>query len=134
MKKDEVPQHQAKAFMGRSKALYALDEQGRQVLTPSNGWEAEEIVLDQAIEEFVNAAADAWKRAKSGQSSPLEYHMYHQRMDVVVLSQSTGFFQWQVKRHLKPQHFNGLSAAKKELYADALGLKLEVLLALPEKP
>ena len=52
MKKEDVPQDHAKAFQGRKKALYALDENGRYAIVPSSGWEAEEIVLDQAIEEY----------------------------------------------------------------------------------
>ena len=67
MNKNDVPQHQAKAFMGRSKALYAVGEDGRYQIVPSNGWEAEEIVLDQAIDEFKRLAADAHARAKAGQ-------------------------------------------------------------------
>ncbi|MFI4921828.1 MAG: hypothetical protein ACHQAZ_09345, partial [Gammaproteobacteria bacterium] len=92
MKKDEVPQQNAKAFMGHSKLLYAVDDKGRYVPAPSNGWEAEEIVLDQAIDEFKRLTADAWQRAKQGQTSALEYHMFHERMDVVLLAQSTGYF------------------------------------------
>ena len=49
--------------MGHSKVLYALDEQGHYAPTPCSGWEAEEIVLDQAIAEFERSAADAWQRA-----------------------------------------------------------------------
>jgi len=72
MKKDEVPQQAAKAFMGHSKALYAQSEDGSYALTPSAGWEAEEIVLDQAIAEYEEGAAQAHARALAGLSSPLE--------------------------------------------------------------
>ena len=84
--------------MGHSKLLYALDEKGRYVPAPSNGWEAEEIVLDQAIAEYQRQAADAWARACAGTTGALEYHMFRQRMDVVLLSQTTGYFKWQVRR------------------------------------
>lgn len=131
MKKDEVPQEAAKAFLGHSKALYALDENGNYKIVPSAGWEAEEIVLDQAIAEYDNAAAACLLRAKSGQASPLEYHMYQCRMDLLLLAQSTGYFQWQVRRHLRPEIFKSLSASKKSRYAEALGLTLEQLEALP---
>ncbi|MBK8180433.1 MAG: hypothetical protein IPK67_16375 [Planctomycetes bacterium] len=131
MKKDEVPQHDAKAFQGRKKALYAQDEQGRLRIVPSSGWEAEEIVLDQAIAEFEAQAADALARARRGQASALEYHMYRQRMDVVLLAQSTGYFRWRVKRHLRPDLFARLPAAKLARYADALGLSVDEVRALP---
>jgi hypothetical protein len=134
MKKGEVPQQNAKAFMGHSKLLYALDEKGRYVPAPSNGWEAEEIVLDQAIAEYQRQATDAWIRANAGATSALEYHMFRQRMDVVLLSQTTGYFKWRVRRHLKPGAFQKLSASTRARYADALGMAPEALDMLPEQP
>ncbi len=131
MKKEDVPQDRAKAFQGRKKALYALDENGKYAIVPSSGWEAEEIVLDQAIEEYERAAADAFQRAKVGQTSPLEYHMCRCRMDVLLLAQSTGFFQWQVKRHLRPGAFAALPPAKRARYGDALGIDERQLDLLP---
>lgn len=133
MKKDEVPQQNAKAFMGHSKLLYATDSQGRYAPAPCNGWEAEEIVLEQAIAEYVQQAADAWQRAKAGSGSTLEYHMFKQRMDVVLLAQTTGFFKRTVRRHLKPGAFQKLSTARRERYADALGVSTTDLDRLPDQ-
>ena len=134
MKKHEVPQQNAKAFMGHSKLLYATDAQGRYEPAPCNGWEAEEIVLDQAIAEYVRQAEDAWRRARAGDASSLEYHMFRQRMDVVLLAQSTGFFKWRVRRDLRPGAFQRLSPARRERYADALGTPAAELGRLPERP
>jgi len=134
MKRDEVPQQNAKAFMGHSKLLYAQDENGHYVRAPSSGWEAEEIVLDQAIAEYEHQAADAWRRARQRQNSALEYHMYRERMDLVLLSQSTGYFKWRVRRHLRPGAFQKLSAKCRQRYADALGKTPEQLNTLPEQP
>lgn len=130
MKKDEVPQQTAKAFMGHSKALYALDENGEYKIVPSAGWEAEEIVLDQAIAEYEQQAAAVLPKVKSGEASTLEYHMYQCRMDVLLLAQSTGYFQWRVRRHLRPEIFKKLSESKKQRYADALGLTVDQLMAV----
>ena len=134
MKQDEVPQQVAKAFMGRRKALYATDERGTYGIVPSSGWEAEEIALDQAIAECVREANEAHARARQGISSPLAYHMWHCRMDVVILAQSTGFFQWQVRRHLKPGPFARLSRKAKQRYAEALGCTADELDTLPDAP
>ncbi|MGH8373506.1 MAG: hypothetical protein ACRETO_12350 [Gammaproteobacteria bacterium] len=134
MKRDEVPQQNAKAFMGHSKLLYAQDENGRYVRAPSSGWEAEEIVLDQAIAEYEHLAADAWRRARQGQASALEYHMYRERMDLVLLAQSTGYFKWRVRRHLKPGAFRKLSENCRQRYAEALGKTPEQLDTLPAQP
>lgn len=134
MKKDEVPQDQARAFMGHSKVLYAEDADGRYVAVPSNGWEAEEIVLDQAIAEFEQRAADAWQRARDGTGSTLEYHMYRERMDLVLLAQSTGYCKWRVRRHLRPGAFARLSPSCRARYAEALGKSPAELDTLPEQP
>ncbi len=132
MREHEVPQDQARAFEGQGKALYALDEEGRYVLVRSSGWEAEEIVLDQALDEYQRCAQEALERARAGLVSPLEVHMYLRRMDVTLLAQSTGFFRWQVRRHLGPERFARLSSEKLARYADALGLSVEELVRLPE--
>jgi len=134
MKKEEIPQQNAKAFMGHSKLLYAVDDQGRYVPAPCNGWEAEEIVLDQAIAEYVRLAEDAWRRAKAGAASTLEYHMYRQRMDLTLLAQTTGFFKWRVRRDLRPGALPKLSAARRSRYADVLGTPAEELDRLPDRP
>ncbi|MDE2090620.1 MAG: hypothetical protein KGJ08_01805 [Gammaproteobacteria bacterium] len=134
MKRKEVPQQNAKAFMGHSKLLYAQDEQGNYVRAPSSGWEAEEIVLDQAIAEYERQARDAWQRAHEGLASTLEYHMFRERMDLVLLAQSTGFLKWRVRRHLKPGAFQKLSVRCRERYADALGKTPAQLDRLPAQP
>jgi hypothetical protein len=133
MKNEEVPQQAAKAFLGHSKALYAQDDAGRYGIVPSAGWEAEEIVLDQAIAEYELGAARALDAARRGESSPLEVHMWRRRMDVLLLAQSAGFFQWQVRRHLRPGAFEGLPLPKQQRYADALGLSIAELSRLPQE-
>lgn len=131
MHRDEVPQEHAKAFMGHSKVLYALDEHGRYVATSCSGWEAEEIVLNQALAVFQEQATAAWERARQGQGSTLEYHMYHQRMDPVLLAQSTGLWKWRVNQHLRPRVFASLPRRLKKRYAEALGVTLDELETLP---
>jgi hypothetical protein len=134
MLKDEVPQQDAKAFMGHSKALYALDKDGHYTIVPSSGWEAEEIVLDQAIHEYDQAAIKARARVLAGETSPMEYHMCKRRMDILLLAQSSGYFQWQVRRALRPEIFKSLSPSKLQRYAEALGLSIEQLQTLPATP
>ena len=68
---------------------------------------------------------------KAGVSSPLEFWMYERRMDVALLSQTSGFWQWRVRRHLQPDHFAALSPSQLARYADALGLSAEALKRLP---
>lgn len=131
MKIKEVPQDNAKAFQGQSKAVYAVDDSGAYTVTPSSGWEAEEVVLDLAIAQFKALTNEALQRVQQGVSAPLEYHMYQCRMDSTILAQSTGFFKWQVHRHLKPHVFANLSKDKLNRYAAALDLCLTELQHIP---
>ncbi|WP_439133130.1 hypothetical protein [Pseudomaricurvus sp.] len=131
MKKTEVPQDHSQSLAGQRKPLYVLDENGRYTTELSSGWDAEEVVLHQALEQFQQQAKDALRRGIAGETSPLEYHMYTKRMDVTVLAQSTGLFKWQVKRHFKPAVFHRLSTNKLSRYAYVLGLSVDELQQLP---
>jgi hypothetical protein len=128
---DEVPQEGNITFGGGRKAVYARNKQGQIVTVASAGWEVEEIVTMQAVDILKAQAAEALSRAKAGLASPLEYWMYEKRMDVIVLSQSTGIWRWRVRRHLRPEIFAKLSPKLLDMYADALGLSTEQLQSLP---
>ncbi|MGI9309647.1 MAG: hypothetical protein ACR2P6_10320 [Gammaproteobacteria bacterium] len=132
MKKDEVPQDSSAAYAGQKKAVYATDTEGRYGLTRTTGWEAEEHVLEQALEHLKGLANEAMLAVQEGRASPLLYHMYARRMDFALLAQSTGFFRWQVKRHCRPAVFARLPAASLQRYAEALGLAVAELQRCPE--
>jgi hypothetical protein len=127
MRERDVPQEGNRTLAGHRKAVYAVDDDGKLRLVPSRGWEVEEIVTRQAVEDLERLAMQARARALSGESSPLEYHMYRARMDVELLSQTTGLWRWRVRRHLKPAGFARLSLALKLRYAEALGISSEAL-------
>ena len=128
---DAVPQEGTATLDGHSKLMYARDAQGRVVTATSRGWEAEEIVTSHAVDVLVEQAQAARERVKAGQASPLEYWMYERRMDVALLSQTSGFWQWRVRRHLQPRHFAALSEAQLARYSEALGLPVSTLQGLP---
>lgn len=133
MKKTDVPQHQSSSLAGQRKPLYVVDENGRYTTELSSGWDVEEVVLHQALQQFQQLAEAARQRVEAGISAPLEYHMYTRRMDVTVLAQSVGLFKWQVKRHFKPAVFGRLSADKLSRYAYVLGLSVDALQQLPAR-
>jgi hypothetical protein len=111
--------------------MYARGADGRMVLVPSRGWEAEEIVTAQAVDALVALAQEARARVLAGTAAPLEYWMHARRMDVALLSQTSGFWQWRVRRHLRPAGFARLSPRQRQRYADALGLSVDALGRLP---
>lgn len=128
---DAVPQEGNATLDGHAKLMYARDAQGRVVTTRSRGWEAEEIVTTHAVDVLVEQAQAAKERVAQGLASPLEYWMYERRMDVALLSQTSGFWQWRVRRHLKPEHFAALPKKHLARYSEALGLPVSTLQGLP---
>jgi len=127
MRERDLPQEGNRTLAGYRKAVYAVAEDGRVRLVPTHGWEVEEIVTRQAVEDLERRAREARERTLSGASSPLEYHMYKARMDVELLSQTSGVWRWRVRRHLKPAAFARLSLSLKARYAEALGISVEAL-------
>lgn len=131
MKKDDVPQDDSVTYAGHKKVIYATDSNNRYEAVESSGWEAEELVTCMAVEELNHLTADARQRVKSGETSPLEFHMYNSRLDVLGLAQVSGRFQWQIRRHFKPEVFSNISDKKLMPYCDAMGLSVEQLKTLP---
>ena len=126
-----VPQEGNATLGGHRKVMYARDADGRLVPAPSRGWEAEEIVTTQAVDALATEAAQARARVLAGESAPLEYWMYACRMDVALLSQTSGYWQWRVRRHLQPSVFARLSVRQRQRYADALGMSVDTIGRLP---
>jgi hypothetical protein len=131
MKIDEVPQEKNKTLDGVRKAVYAVDEDGSYTAVASDGWNAEEIVTSQAVEEFERLASLALEKTAKGLDSPLAYHMYKNRMDVALLAQTTGFFQWTIKRDFKIEVFKKLGEKRLQSYADVMGIEVSELTTLP---
>jgi len=127
MRDRDVPQDGNATLGGRRRAVYAVAEDGRLRIVPSSGWEAEEIVTRQAIDDLERRAEAARARVLAGETSPLEYHMYRSRMDVTLLAQSTGLWAWRVRRHFRPRVFERLPQRLRLRYAEALGIAPEAL-------
>ena len=128
---DSVPQEGNRTIGNHRKAVYAKDADGRMVIVPSRGSEMEETVTMQAVDRMNAQAEDARVRALAGQTSPLEYWMYARRMDVALLSQISGIWQWRIRRHFHPSRFPHLSQQVLDSYAEALGLPVAQLKSLP---
>jgi len=130
MRTDDVPVRDDPLFEGQRKIAYVVDAQGRYVLAGSGGSEAEVAVTEAAVAWFAQLAEDARQRALRGETSALEYHMFRQRMDIPTLAQATGLWEWQVRRHLRPEKFAQLNPRLLERYAEAMGLSVGQLRTL----
>lgn len=130
MRERDVPQESNATLGGHRKAVYAVGEDGKLRIVASRGWEVEEVVTRQALEDLERRAREARDRALAGRASPLEYHMYRARMDLPMLAKAAGLWRWRVRRHLRPQVFARLPLGLRRRYAEALGVTPEALEAL----
>jgi len=133
MKQEEVPQENNKTLSGIKKAIYATDTKGNYVAIASDGWEVEEIVTSQAVEEFERLAKDALLKVQNKEISPLAYHMVKNRMDLALLAQTTGFFKWTIKRDFKVEKFATMSEKRALIYAEVMGITVDELRSIPRK-
>ena len=133
MNTEQVPQQKISTYSGNKKAIYATGQDGTYTIVASTGWSVEEDVTKQALFELERLAEKAYQEVAAGTYSPLYFHMYNRRMDLPTLAQSSGFFQWRVKRHFRPEIFNKLSNKAIAAYCEALGLSRETLCSLPER-
>ena len=128
MKIKEVPQDDIKTFKGfGTKAIYAVDENGRYTRIPTNGWEMEEVVLRDVVDDFAKLAEESKSRVTKGQTSPIEYYMNKYFMDLPALAAGMGLAKWRVKRHFSPGVFNKLNDKMLQRYADFFNIELAEL-------
>ena len=127
-----VPQDESSTYAKNKKAIYATDEDGVVKVVGSSGWEAEETVTKQALQDLEESARYAYCLVKKGEKSPLYYYMFALRMDLQLLAESTGFFKWTIKKDFDPKKFAKINDKRLEIYADALGKTKEELKILEE--
>lgn len=114
MKKEDIPQD--KGPLGYE-VSYAIDDNGNYTTGISQGWEVKLKALDVAWEDIEKKVADARTKVLNKEASPILYFMELKIMDVPIVAGYTGFWQWQVRRHLKPSVFEKLSEKKLQQYA-----------------
>lgn len=127
MKKENVPQDMGALGKITKEVCYATDSSGKYVTELSSGWDVKNGALDVAWKDVEERIAKAKQRVLNGEASPLLFFMEYRLMDVEILAGYSGFWQWQVKRHLKPDVFKKLSDKKLQKYADAFNVKVEDL-------
>lgn len=134
MKADKVPQDDSPTYSGHKKLMYAVKRDGHYQGVQSSGWEVESYATQMAVEDLSQQAIDAFNDAQQNKCSTLAYYMFKNRLDITALAQASGFFQWQIRRHLKPGGLAKLSAKKQQKYCDVFAISREQLNQLPEQP
>ena len=131
MRRKDVPQDPA-LFGEWKEVSYAVDDDGRYALVPSAGWEPANIANDMAWESIEAEVGAVLAKVRSGELSPLAYHMARHQMDPGLLAGYAGLFRWQVRRHVKPAAFRRISPALADRYAAIFRITREELMGIPE--
>lgn len=127
MKKEEIPQDHSALEKLTKELSYAIDEKGNYVTSLSTGWEVKATALDVAWNDIEKRIADAKQKVLNKEASPLLYFMEVKLMDLAIVASYTGFWKWQIKRHLKPAIFNKLSEKILNKYATVFEVSVEEL-------
>jgi hypothetical protein len=124
MKKEDVPQDLGALGKITKEVCYATDESGKYTTQLSNGWDVKATALDTAWQQVEERIAAAKQKVLNNEASPILFFMEKALMDIEILAGYTGFWQWQVKRHLKPDVFKGLSENKLQKYAGVFNVSI----------
>lgn len=127
MKKQDLPQDNSALDNFTREVCYVKNEAGNYETDLSTGWEVKKVALDNAWDDINDRIKVAQQNVRDGLSSPIAFFMEEKLMDFTVLSGYTGFWKWQIKRHLKPTVFQQLSTKKLEKYATAFEISVAEL-------
>ena len=127
MKKDEIPQDPSALDKFTKEVCYAVDDSGKYVVGLSRGWQVKADALGITWEEAEERMASAKQKVQHGEVSPILYFMELNLMDLPIVSAYTGFWQWTIKRHLKPSVFKNLSDKKLKKYAEIFDISVDDL-------
>ena len=127
-----VPQDNSSTYAKMKKTIYAKNSDGKMTGVVSDGWEVEETVTRQALDDIDDHIEEAYLEVKNGKKSPLYYHMYAKKMDLLLIAQATGFFQWTIKKDFNPKNFTNIKQKRLEEYCDVLGMRLDEIKVLPD--
>jgi hypothetical protein len=127
MKKDDIPQDLSALGKITKEVVYATDSSGKYTTGLSSGWDVKIEALNTAWSDIDKRIAEAKQKVKDNQASPIYFFMEYRLMDINILADYTGFWQWQIKRHLMPEVFKNLSDNKLKKYAEAFNTTIDDL-------
>ena len=133
MEVENVPQDDSSTYAKMKKTLYAKDNHGKMQGISSSGWEVEETVTRQALDDIEEHIKEAFLEVKNGDKSTLYYYMYQQKMDLTLLAQATGFFKWTIKKDFQPKIFAKIKQSRLVEYCDVLGVEIDEIKVLPNE-
>ena len=126
MAKINIPQEENKTLDGNQKVMYADNDSG-EFERVNYGSSIEEYATQVAVEEYEILKKECLESIEAGESSPIEFYMYENRMDLPTLASVVGMFQFRVKRHLRMEIFQKLNDKILQKYAEAFNISVSDL-------
>ena len=129
MKVNEVPQDRRdfKQAENMKKLVYAVDKEGKYTGVSSAGWEVENFATRQAWDDIDETLRQTAADVRAGKVSPVLYYMHKNLMELSLLANYVGKWQWQVKRHFKPEVFRKLKPGLLTTYARIFNITIDEL-------
>lgn len=127
MKKEDVPQDLGALGKLTNEVCYATDASGKYTTALSRGWDVKISALDTTWDEVSARIEAARQKVLNNEASPLLFFMEKGLMDAGILAGYTGYWQWQVKRHLKPNVFKKLTDKQLRRYAEVFNVTIDDL-------
>jgi hypothetical protein len=127
MKKEEVPQDPGALGRITKEVQYATDGEGKYTTELSQGWDVKTSALDVAWQDIAERVAAAKEKVQKKEASPLLVLMETKLMDIKVVAAYTGFWKWQVRRHLRPAVFKKLGDRSLRRYAEVFEISVDDL-------
>src|SRR5687768_489159 len=122
MKKEDIPQDPSSLDKFTKEVCYAVDNTGKYTTDLSRGWEVKATALGITWADIEERIRIAKQKVLDNEASPILFFMELRLMDTGIVASYTGFWQWQIRRHLKPSVFRKLSEKKLKLYAEAFNI------------
>jgi hypothetical protein len=130
MKKEDIPQDTGAFGKITKEVCYATDAKGNYTTELSNGWEVKNSANDAAWQDIEERVRSAKEKVLKNEASPILYFMELKLMDPKVLAGYTGFWVWQVRRHMQPGIFKKLSDRRLQRYAEVFEVTVQDLKSL----
>jgi hypothetical protein len=127
MKRDELPQDLGALGKITGEVCYVVDESGNYTTVLSNGWEVKSSALEVAWKDVEQRIQAAQQKVMNKEASPILFFMELRVMDIPIVAAYTGFWKWQVKKHLKHSAFEKLSASRLAKYAELFEVSVDEL-------
>lgn len=127
MKIKDLPQDPSILDKFTKDVVYGEDESGNYTTGLSRGWKVKADALNIAWEDIEQRINEAKQKVNNGEASPVLFFMELRLMDMTTIAAYTGFWKWQIKRHLQPQIFKKLSEKKIRKYAEVFEVSVDDL-------